>query len=106
MAIAMPRPDDAPVTNTILPFSAPNGFVRSAKSPSRTAGPTTAVMNVLKDMRRTQRSSNDALTAEVEDKRYLRINGLQPTARITDPTGLEVQLDMEWTVDESEQGVR
>jgi len=40
------------------------------------------------------------LTAEVEDERYLRVNGLRPTVRITDPTGLDVDVPMEWTVDQ------
>jgi uncharacterized membrane protein len=40
------------------------------------------------------------LTAQVEDERYLRVNGLRPTVRITDPTGLDVEAPMEWTVDQ------
>lgn len=38
------------------------------------------------------------LRAEVEDARYLRVNGAEVVARVTSPTGLEQELPMTWTV--------
>lgn len=39
------------------------------------------------------------LTAQVEDERYLSLNGARVQARIIDPTGIEQLVPMEWTVD-------
>ena len=38
------------------------------------------------------------LTAEVDDDRYLRINDAQVTAKIIDPSGKQLDVPMEWTV--------
>jgi uncharacterized membrane protein len=39
------------------------------------------------------------ITAEVEDERFLRVNGAAVTATVTSPTGLQMEHPMEWTVD-------
>jgi len=39
------------------------------------------------------------LTAELEDERYLRVNGARVATRVTSPTGVQTLLPMDWTVD-------
>ncbi len=43
------------------------------------------------------------VTAEVDDSTYLEVNDARVVARITDPTGAEHEVEMDWTVDRNGQ---